>query len=129
MKDPGHRDQNPDFRAQTIAGFLLHQQKGDQISSGSYNGLGTQGNSPSRGYGLLRGTNNAIFSISDNGSNFLYVSSPSNTWLDGWNHIVGVFDPNSRFEVYVNGVFSASGTNYAQQTSTNPFQIGRIKFI
>ncbi len=106
--------------AMTISAWM----KGDQISSGSYNGLGTQGNSPSRGYGLLRGTNNAIFSISDNGSNFLNVSSPSNTWLDGWNHIVGVFDPNSRFEVYVNGVFSASGTNYAQQTSTNPFQIG-----
>jgi len=106
--------------AMTISAWM----KGDQISSGSYNGLGTQGNSPSRGYGLLRGTNNAIFSISDNGSNFLNVSSPSNTWLDGWNHIVGVFDPNSRFELYVNGVFSASGTNYAQQTSTNPFQIG-----
>ncbi len=106
--------------AMTLSAWM----KGDQLGGGNYNGLGTQGGGSSRGYGLLRGTNNAFFSISDNGSSHRYVSSPADTWLDGWNHIVGVFDPNSRFEVYVNGVFSASGTNYAQQTSTNPFQIG-----
>ena len=106
--------------AMTLSAWM----KGDQLGGSNYNGLGTQGGGASRGYGLLRGPNNAVFSISDNGSSHRYVLSPANTWLDGWNHVVGVFDPNSRFEVYVNGVFSASGTNYAQQTSTNPFQIG-----
>ena len=107
--------------AMTLSAWM----KGDQLGGGNYNGLGTQGSSTSRGYGLLRGTNFAYFSISDNGSSHRYVGSPANTWRENeWNHVVGVFDPNSRFEVYVNGVFSAAGPNYAQQTSTNPFQIG-----
>ena len=107
--------------AMTISAWM----KGDILSSGSYNGLGTIGNSGSRGYGLLKAPGKAVFVIAHSATNDQLVQSPANTWRENeWNHVVGVFDPSSRCELYLNGVFSATGTAYAQQTSTNSFQIG-----
>jgi len=107
--------------AMTISAWM----KGDILSSGSYNGLGNMGNSGSRGYGLLKAPGTAAFIIAHSATSGQLVQSPANTWRENeWNHVVGVFDPNSRCELYLNGVFSATGTAYAQQTSTNPFQIG-----
>jgi hypothetical protein len=66
------------------------------------------------------------FDICD-GVNYSQINSSQALTLGVWYHVVGVFVPNQRFEIYVNGVKKGSGTapaTYIPETAT-PVYIGR----
>ncbi len=93
-------------------------------------GKGNRVSSPNAGYlFLITGGNKMFFSVQQSNTNPTTAISTTDVQDNVWHHIVGVYYPSSRVEIWVDGINEANGTTNIQASqllTTNPFYIGNL---